>query len=81
MNDPSLLSDLFITKNKYFDKHPKHKRRLFALFGNSLIFDQNGELWESKRKEMSAAFYKDKLQKLGEIIVDLTTKKIDYWIT
>lgn len=60
-SDPDMVNDIYITKNKYFDKHPRSKKVLQVLVGESILFAKSDELWAKKRKNLSAAFYKDKM--------------------
>jgi hypothetical protein len=39
INSPEAVYDLHVTKNKFFDKNDRSKHLLFALFGNSILFD------------------------------------------
>ena len=64
INDPEIANELYVTKNKYFNKHKRTKANLFYLFGNSLVFDESNELWAKKRKHITAALYKEKLVKM-----------------
>lgn len=66
--DPEIIEQLFVTYNKYFDKSDSTKEVFHYLLGESLLFDQSGELWSKKRKIMSVAFYKDKLIKMIDIV-------------
>jgi cytochrome P450 len=63
-----MLNELYVTKNKYFDKHPRIGKMYYPFMGDSILFARNNELWAKKRKVMSTAFYKDKLIKYFEIV-------------
>jgi cytochrome P450 len=65
---PDLLNDLYLSRNRYFDKHMDIKRLAEPLMGNSLLFIENNEMWNMHRKAMSASLYKDKLIKYTDII-------------
>jgi len=45
-----------------------------ACLGDSILFSRSTELWNKKRKSLSAAFYKDKLGKMMDIIIDTVNK-------
>ncbi len=60
-SDPELINEIYITKNKYFDKHIKTKTRVERLVKNGILLSQSNELWAKKRKRLSLAFYKEKL--------------------
>jgi hypothetical protein len=68
-SDPELVNEIYITKNKYFDKHPRSKTILYEAVGNSILFANSDELWSQKRKHLSVAFYKDKLTSMLQIII------------
>ena len=58
--------------NRFMDKHPKTQRLLRSLTGDSILFNPSNELWSQKRKHLSAAFYKDKLNPMLEMIIKTT---------
>lgn len=60
-SDPEMVNDIYVTKNRYFDKHPRSKWILQRLAGESIFFSKSDELWAKKRKSLSAAFYKDRM--------------------
>jgi hypothetical protein len=45
INDPDILNELYITKNKHFEKSTKMKRILSRFIGNSMLFDRSDSLW------------------------------------
>ena len=50
INDPELVNELYITKNKIWEKADKMKRIFLPLTGQSLLFEKSDELWARKRK-------------------------------
>ena len=68
VRDVALIEELFVGKNKYFEKHPEIKDKFKLIFGDSILFDESGEMWRKKRKSLSSAFYKEKLLKYFQII-------------
>jgi len=42
------------------------------LFRNSILFEKSNESWAAKRKHLSAAFYKDKMTLMLNIVIDMT---------
>jgi cytochrome P450 len=68
INSPELAEDVFLTKNKYFDKYPKAARLFSRLLGNSIIFAKSDLKWQQKRKSLSAALYKDKLRAMIDMM-------------
>lgn len=79
INAPELLQEAYVTKNKYFDKHPGTKDKIKVLMNDSLVFQKSDELWAKKRKALSAAFYKDKLAQMTNIIKRVTLDHIEKW--
>ena len=63
-SDPDFLRDIYVTKAKYMDKYYRVKDIMYILFGESLLFDKASERQVTKRKHLSAAFYKDKMETL-----------------
>ena len=60
------MTDVYLTKNKYFDKDPVSQILFSSLFGESIVLAEGNDLWSRKRKVLSSAFYKDKLIKMTE---------------
>jgi cytochrome P450 len=69
---PEPAEELFLTKNKYFDKHPRSAKFFSRLTGDSILFAKSDLLWQQKRKSLSAALYKDKLRVMIEMMKDVT---------
>lgn len=44
------------------------------MFGNSMLFDKSNQLWADKRKSLSAAFYKEKMNIMLKQIVKQTSE-------
>jgi hypothetical protein len=61
IRDPKMLDEIYIAKNKYFDKVDTVKTLLYHLMGDSILLSESTEAWSNKRKALSHAFYKDKL--------------------
>ena len=52
-SDPEMINEIYVTKNKYFEKHPKFQRIQNRLLGGSILFSESTELWAKKRKSLS----------------------------
>jgi len=65
--DVNIVERLYTTYNALFDKHPSIQNLTLNLTGRSILFDESSESWRMRRKAMSPAFYKGKLQGLIEI--------------
>ena len=60
--DVNVVQDIYTTQNQYFDKHPSVLNQTFPLLGKSLIFGETNKDYHVRRKSISTAFYKGKLQ-------------------
>ncbi len=65
-----------MSKNKYFDKHPKTAEIFSRLTGDSILFAKSDIQWQQKRKALSAALYKDKLRVMIDMMKDVTIDMI-----
>ena len=74
-----MVNELYVSKNKYFEKADKAKNVFLQLFGNSILFDKSNELWATKRKHLSSAFYKDKMTGMLQLIIATSSKRIEEW--
>mmetsp|Transcript_30634 Transcript_30634/g.30110 ORF Transcript_30634/g.30110 Transcript_30634/m.30110 type:complete len:106 (-) Transcript_30634:1049-1366(-) len=74
--DPDMLNELYVTKNKYFDKHPFVKEGLQPLMGDALFLSRGDLKWSQQRKTLGQSFYKDKLMKYLEMIRICTDESI-----
>ncbi len=80
VNRPEAAEVLFLTKNKYFDKHPSAAQLFKRTAGDSIIFAKSDVKWQQKRKALSAALYKDKLKLMIEIMKDVTIGEMrEFW--
>ncbi len=68
INNPEAAAEIFIDKNKYFDKHPRSGNISKRFFGDSILFAKSDMQWQQKRKALSAALYKEKLRIMIDII-------------
>jgi hypothetical protein len=50
---PELLEEIYVTKNKYFDKEPGLAMVMGPLLGNSTLVQVSNEEWSQKRKSVS----------------------------
>ena len=76
VNRPEPCEELFLTKNKYFDKHPNSAEFLKRMIGNSILFAKSDTHWQAKRKSLSAALYKEKLRVMVDMMKDVTIHMI-----
>ena len=76
-NTAKHLTDVYVNKNKLFDKDPLSRIQFGSLFGDSIVLAASDEIWSKKRKILSSAFYKEKLIRMTEVIKDLVAEKIE----
>ena len=65
--DAQVMESLYTVHNAHFDKHPLVQDLTLNLTGKSILFDESSPSWKQRRKAMSPAFYKGKLQGLFKI--------------
>jgi cytochrome P450 len=80
INDPELVKELYFQKNLHMEKYGKMGRILGKLIGHSILFDRSDDIWAKKRKHLSAAFYKEKLQGMISTIIQITVTTVDKWM-
>lgn len=61
------------------EKSLKFKRVLNRFIGNSILFDKSDEVWAQKRKHLSSAFYKDKLNPMMETVISVANQNVQKW--
>ena len=79
VTDPHFVDDLYIGKNKFFDKAHKDRDTYFQWFGNSIFLASSDDKWKERRKHLAAAFYKDKMNLLIKVIITIANKKVQEW--
>ncbi|CDW78703.1 cytochrome family subfamily polypeptide 55 precursor [Stylonychia lemnae] len=72
ITDPDFVFESYSTKNKYFEKFPRSRAMSKKILGESVLFAPADELQALKRKHLSSAFYKDKMQSLLNSIISTT---------
>lgn len=73
---PEELSDLYMAKNRYFDKEPSTRNLTDPLLGDTILFSEGNELWNMYRKSLASAFYKDKLVKYVDVMQKIAEQGI-----
>lgn len=74
--DPNDLEEIFVTKNKYFDKNERFKNISSEIFGNSIVLEKSNQEWADKRKVISKSLYKDKIINILKIISGRVSEKV-----
>lgn len=77
INDHLILNELYMAKNKYFDKHDLVKEVMKRLMGESILLARSTEQWSKKRKTLSPAFYKEKLAKMVDITKSIVNTSVE----
>ena len=80
IQDPSLVSELYTTKNHLVDKNGELRDWTTDLMGESFLFSKNDAVWKVKRQACSHAFYKEKLLDMVEVMKEITATKFETWI-
>ena len=79
ISDPAVVSDMYMLKNKLFDKHPMVQNATYALIGRSILFADTDEVWKERRKALSVAFYKGKLVQMIETAKEAMQGTLKRW--
>ncbi|TNV80196.1 hypothetical protein FGO68_gene6044 [Halteria grandinella] len=76
LNSAKSLTELYVTKNRFFEKDPIGAIQFGSLFGQSIVLAPSDEVWAKKRKVLGSAFYKEKLFKMVGVIREIVREKI-----
>lgn len=77
ISDPDVAQDIFVGKNSLVDKTADSYLKFEKIIGQSFIFSKNDDSWRAKRKAMSHAFYKDRLE---HMLQTLKVKLMDMFV-
>ena len=70
ISDPVIVQELYTTYNNLTDKRGQARDLLSPMLGDSILFSKNDEIWKTRRKAISHAFYKDKISHMLEVFKD-----------
>ncbi|CDW89465.1 cytochrome p450 [Stylonychia lemnae] len=76
---PKMVNELYVTKNKYFDRHYREKQVGELVIGDSILFQKSSIQWAEKRKHISTVFYKERLQMILNTITEMCLKQVQSW--
>ncbi|CDW80479.1 cytochrome p450 [Stylonychia lemnae] len=79
VNRPEALRELFVSKNRFFDKHPSSGNILKKIAGDSIAFQKSNQIWAKKRKVISSSLYKQKLIVMLDIMKEIVLETKDQW--
>jgi len=77
---PQYVDELYIGKNKYFDKDEKERRVYYGWFGDSIFHAKSDHIWLEQRKHLAAAFYKEKMNLMLKIMIGVTNQRVQKWL-
>eukprot|EP00347_Sterkiella_histriomuscorum_P002040 403369704 len=77
ISDPEIVQELYMGKQKYFDKYYRTGYLFKTLFGESLLFEKSTERQALKRKHLSVAFYKERMSHILNTIIQMTKERVD----
>ena len=79
ITDPAMVNEMYVSKNKYLDKHEAVGNALHPLMGDTLLFQSSNENWREKRRALTSVFYKDKIIKMMKNICVATGTTMSEW--
>jgi len=74
---PDYVKQVLQDNNKNYTKSFAYDK-LKMMLGMGLLTSE-GDFWKSQRRLMQPAFYKEKLNRIGELMVELTRQMLDSW--
>ena len=81
VQDPSIVRDMYGSKNALIDKTGKFEAVFKNLFGNSFVFSKGDNIWKEKRRASSHAFYKDRLVHMIEALKEKVFEQQNEWLS
>ena len=77
VHDPALLEDIYVKQNKYYTKHPSMTLKAKPLTENGLLaIPSEHEEYPLRRKSVSSAFFKSKVDSMSKVIKEITLEHI-----
>ncbi len=64
---------------EHLEKSTKLRNIVKSVLGDSIVFSPSNETWAMKRKHLSAAFYKERLNAMMRIVIEVTQERIGRW--
>ena len=77
IHDPVLLEDIYVKQNKYYTKHQSMTLKTKPLTENGLLaIPTEHEEYPLRRKSVSSAFFKSKVDSMSKVIKEVTLEHI-----
>ena len=76
ITDPEMMNEVYLNKNKHFEKHSFFANVTRPLLGETMVFQRSDENWREKRRAFSSVFYKEKLIRLIHNIKEPTKRML-----
>lgn len=70
------MQDIFTTANKFTDKTGLFAEIIEDIMGSSFVMSKGDEVWKKTRQACAHAFYKDRMEKMCEVLKDKLATKI-----
>ena len=80
VQDPSIIQDMYGSKNAIYDKTGEYEAFFKNLFGNSFFFSKGDDIWKKKRRASAHAFYKDRLVHMLDALKDKVFDAQNEWL-
>lgn len=77
VNDPALLEEFYVKQNKFYSKHSMMQTGgAPLLYSNISAMSSNDPEYPGRRKALSTAFFKSKLEMMSTIVKEVTLQHI-----
>ena len=80
VSDPEIVQEMMVSKNNFIDKSFSTSQAWKNLLGASFLFSPGDEKWQSKRKGLAHAFFKDRLIAMQEKFKEYTSQAQKRWM-
>lgn len=76
VNDPHIVNELYVGKNKFFDRHYRERQVGELMIGDAILFSKSTVQWAEKRKHIASIFYKDRINQMLNTIICLCNDSV-----
>lgn len=81
IGDAKMVNDLLTTKNKFMDRTGLFVQMFEDFIPSSFAFQKADDDWATKRKACAHAFFKDRLDKMLEVLKTKCNDLVEKWNT